>query len=118
MVDETITIPKDREIPRTPDARISQALSDIDYLAKCLRIQKGIIDYGSKVMQAYEDFITRVEDEFVMLERRQIEGSEYVFRSKMLLFSLMMARVYLQVIGPRDSVPMIDGYIERAKRLV
>ena len=35
----------------------------------------------------------------------------------MLLFSLMMARVYLQVVGPRDSLPMIEQYIERAKRL-
>jgi len=114
---ETVTIPKDREISGTQDFRISQVLSDIDYLAKCLRIQKGIIDYGSRVMEAYDDFITRVEDEFAMLEGRQVVGREYVFRSSMLLFSLMMARVYLQVVGPRDSIPKIEAYIERAKKL-
>jgi hypothetical protein len=98
-------------------SKLDQITSDVGYLAQYLKIGKGIYDYGSRIRDAYDDFMTRIEDEFKTLEQGQIEGREYVLRSSMLLFSLMMARVYLDAVGPRDSVPEVERYIERAKKI-
>jgi hypothetical protein len=98
-------------------SKLDQISSRVEYLAQYLKIGEGIYDYGSRIKDAYDDFIMRIEDEFSVLEQRQIEGREYVFRSSMLLFSLMMARVYLEAVGPRDSIPELERYIERAERI-
>jgi hypothetical protein len=61
-----------------------------------------------------------IEDEFQVLERKEMEGREHMYRSSVLLFSLMMARVYVQAVGgqwKQDSLPELERYIERAKRL-
>jgi len=100
------------------DARLDRALADIDFLATYFKIQNGINEYASRIREISYEFISRVEDELRTLEQQEVEGREYVLRSNMLLFSLMMARIYLQVVGPRDSLPMIERYLARAKKLV
>jgi len=115
--DESLTILKREQAEGGLEARLNAALAGLEFLEKYFKIEKGINEYGSRITEAYDEFITRVEDEFITLEQRKIVGKEYALRASMLLFSLMMARVYLQVVGPRDSLPMIEQYIERAKRL-
>ena len=106
------------ELPRTDiESKLDRMSSDVEYLAQHLKIGKGIYDYGSRIRDAYDDFMMRIEDEFTTLEQRKVEGREYVLRSSMLLFSLMMARVYLDVVGPRDSIHELERYIERAEEL-
>jgi len=98
-------------------SKLDQISSRVEYLAQYLKIGEGIYDYGSRIRDAYDDFMMRIEDEFKVLEQREIQGREYVFRSSMLLFTLMMARVYLDAVNQRDSIPEIERYIERAEKL-
>jgi len=115
--DETVTIPKMGSTKANVEAKLNDALDGLAFIEKYFRIEKGINEYGSRILEAYDEFITRVEDEFAALEQRKVVGKEYALRASMLLFALMMARVYLQVVGPRDSLPMIERYIERARKL-
>lgn len=99
-----------------PDARLDKALSGLEFLTTYFKIRDGIDEYGSRILESYDAFMSRVDDESKALESGHVEGREYVLRSNMLLFALMM-RVYLHVFGQPDSLEMIDQYIERAKRL-
>lgn len=98
--------------------RVDQALSDIEFLKTYFKIQNGINEYGSRIREVSYEFISRVEDEIGILERQELQGREYVLRSNMLFFSLMMAKIYVEIVGPRDSLSMIEMYLERAKKLV
>lgn len=104
--------------PSDLDTKLDKALSGLDFLATYFKIQNGINEYGSRIREVSYEFLSRIEDEFGILERQEIEGQAYALRSNMLLFSLMMAKIYLQTVGPRDSLPMVEDCIERAKRLV
>jgi hypothetical protein len=99
------------------NARLNQALSNLDFLTQFFQIQDGVNKYGSRILSAYDAFISGVDDEFSDLESGNVQGPEYVRRSGMLLFALMMAQVYLWVFGKADSVEMVKEYVERAKRL-
>jgi hypothetical protein len=96
---------------------LKQALEGIQFLTRYFKVQEGVLEYGSRILSAYDDFMSRVEDEFSALACGHVEGREYVLRSNMLLFALMMARVYVQVFGRPDSLDMVNRYIERAKKL-
>lgn len=108
------------KISETSDfgARVERALSGIDFLVNHFKIAKDVTEYGSLIIDTYRNFMARVDDEFRTLEQRTVEGPEYVFRSNMLLFSLMMARVYMGLYASEDSLKRVEDRIERAKRLV
>jgi hypothetical protein len=102
------------------ESKIDKMSAEVEYLTQYLKIRKGLIDYGSRLHDAYDDFMRTIEDEFQVLERKEMEGREHMYRSSVLLFSLMMARVYVQAVGgqwKQDSLPELERYIERAKRL-
>jgi len=99
------------------NTRLNEALSNLEFLTQYFKIQDGINEYGSRILSAYDAFISRVDDEFNALGSGNVQGREYVLRSSMLLFALMMARVYLWVFGKPDSLDMVNEYLERAKRL-
>jgi len=115
--DESVLFPKARLTKGNIEGKLDAVLDGVAFIEKYFRIEKEINEYGTFLREVYDDFITRVEDELRVLERREVVGREYVLRSSMLLFSLIMTRVYLGVVGPRDSLPLIDEYIKRAKRL-
>ena len=118
MVDaESLVMPKARSMKDGVEGRLDAVSEDLRFIATYLKIEKGINEYGSRIKEAYEDFMTRIEDEFKALEQRKIVGKEYTYKLNMLLFSLMMAKVYLEATGQRSSLSEIDQYIERAKRL-
>jgi hypothetical protein len=117
LANESAVASRRRQATSDAESKLDRISSDVEYLAQHLKIGKGIYDYGSRIRDAYDDFMMRIEDEFKLLEQGKIEGREYVLRSSMLLFSLMMAKVYLNVAGPRDSIPELERYIERAEKL-
>jgi hypothetical protein len=107
--------------PQTPNdvqSKLNQVSAGIKFLVDHFKIEKEITEYGSLIMDAYDNFMAGVSDEFEVLEQRKVEGPEYHFRSNMLLFSLMMARVYMGLYASEASLHKLEGYIERAKRLV
>jgi len=114
---ESLVMPKARSMKDGVEGRLDAVSEDLRFIATYLKIEKGINEYGSRIKEAYEDFMTRIEDEFKALEQRKIIGKEYTYKLNMLLFSLMMAKVYLEATGQRSSLSEIDQYIERAKRL-
>jgi hypothetical protein len=105
-------------MPKNLGTRVDRALSGLEFLGTYFRIQSAINDYGSRIREVSYEFMSRVEDALRTLESGEVVGSTYVLMSNMLLFSLMMAKIYLQTVGPQDSLPMIENYIGRAKRLV
>lgn len=100
------------------ESKLDQVSADINFLVNHFKIEKEVTDYGSLIMDSYDNFMMGVSDEFEALEQRRVEGPEYHFRSNMLLFSLMMARVYMGLYASESSLHKLEGYIERAKRLV
>ena len=99
-------------------SKLDQVSAGISFLVNHFKIRTDISEYGSLISDAYDNFMAGVNNEFEILEQRKIEGPEYHFRSNMLLFSLMMARVYMGLYAPEASLRKLEGYIERAKRLV
>lgn len=99
-------------------SKLDQVSAGVSLLVNHFKIRTDISEYGSLISDAYDNFMAGVNNEFEILEQRKIEGPEYHFRSNMLLFSLMMARVYMGLYAPEDSLRKLERYIERAKRLV
>ena len=99
------------------DERFGRIMSGIGFIVNHFKIAEDITKYGSLIGDAYDNFIDGVNDEFDVLEQRRVTGSEHVFRSNMLLFSLIMARVYMGLYAPSDSLRRLEDYIEKAKRL-
>jgi hypothetical protein len=110
----------DVEVPSVTglEARVERALSGIDFLASHFKIATEVTKYGSLIGDAYDNFMTGLTDEFTVLEQKNVTGSEYFYRSNVLLFSLMMARVYMSVYGSSGRLLELDKQIERAKKLV
>jgi hypothetical protein len=99
-------------------SKLDQVSAGISFLVNHFKIEKDITEYGSLIMDAYDNFMAGVSDEFEALEQRRVEGPEYHYRSNTLLFSLMMARVYMGLYASETSLHKLEGYIERAKKLV
>ena len=100
------------------ESRLDQVFENIDFLAKYFKIQKGVSEYGSLIVDAYENFKVGIDQEFELLEHGNIDGPEYFSRANMLLFALMMAKVYMGLYSSDASLWKLDEYIERAKKLV
>jgi hypothetical protein len=99
-------------------SKLDQVSAGINFLVNHFKIEKEVTEYGSSIMDAYDNFMMGISDEFEALEQRKVEGPEYHFRSNRLLFSLMMARVYMRLYGSEASLRKLESYIERAKKLV
>lgn len=99
-------------------SRLDKVSAGIDFLVNHFKIEKEVTEYGSSIMDAYDNFMIGISDEFEALEQRRVEGPEYHFRSNTLLFCLMMARVYMGLYGSEASLHKLESYIERAKKLV
>ncbi len=105
--------------------RLDLALRNIDYIAKWINVQEGVLDYGSAVIDVYDGFMAGVEDELALLERSaasppdkcRIQGPEYHYRRNVLLFALMMAKVYTAFYDMPKSVAKIEACLERANKL-
>jgi hypothetical protein len=105
--------------------RLDHALRDIDYIAKWINVQKGVLDCGSAINDAYDGFVAGLEDELAMLElsaasppqQRRIQGPEYHYRRSVLLFALMMAKIYAAFYDMPKSVAKIEACFERANKL-
>lgn len=117
MANELVVVGKGSQTTGDVQSKLDQVSAGIDFLVNHFKIQKEITEYGSLIMDAYDNFIAGVSDEFEALEQRKVEGPEYHFRSNMLLFSLMMARVYMGLYASETSLHKLEGYIERAKKL-
>jgi hypothetical protein len=100
------------------DTRVERALSGIDFLVNHFKIATEVTKYGSLVGDTYDNLMTGVSEEFTALEQRTITGPEYFYRSNVLLFSLMMARVYMSVYGSSERLLELEKQIERAKKFV
>lgn len=98
-------------------SRLEQISSHIEYIANHFKIATSIAEYGSLIGDAYDNFIAGINNEFETLEQRKIEGPNYHFRSNMLLFSLMMARVYMGLYASDKHLDKLESFIERAKKL-
>jgi hypothetical protein len=111
----------EKQLPQVDiQSKLDQMSAEMEYLIQYLKVKKGLLDYGSRLHDAYEDFMRTIENEFEALESKEMEGREHVYRSSVLLFSLMMAKVYVQAVGgqwKQDSLPELEKYIERAKRI-
>lgn len=118
MANELVVVGKGLQTTTDIQSRLDQVSNGIDFLVNHFKIEKEITEYGSLIMDAYDNFMAGVSDEFEALEQRRVEGPEYHFRSNMLLFSLMMARVYMGLYASETSLHKLEGYIERAKKLV
>jgi hypothetical protein len=89
-------------------------VGEIEYVAKWLRIERGILDYGSAIIDAYDSFERSATS---LPEQPRIHGTEYFYRKNVLLFALMMARVYTAFYNMPKSAVKLERYIERAKKL-
>lgn len=99
-------------------SKLDKVLVGIEFLVNHFKITDSVAKYGSLVGDAHDNFMAGVSGEFEVLEQRKIEGPEYHFRSNMLLFSLMMARVYMGLYASETYLLKLEGQIERAKKLV
>lgn len=105
--------------------RLDQAIRDIDYIAKWINVQKGVLNCGSAILDAYDGFMAGLEDELAMLEQstaspsdqHRIQGPEYHYRRNVLLFALMMAKIYTAFYDMPKSVAKIEACLERANKL-
>ena len=105
--------------------RLDLALRNIDYIAKWINVQKGVLDYGSAILDVYDGFMAGLENELATLEHSatsppdqcRIQGPEYHYRRNVLLFALMMAKIYTAFYDMPKSVAKIEACLERANKL-
>jgi hypothetical protein len=69
----------------------------------------------------FHNIVGNIEDEFARLEKRPavVTGPEYVYRSSVLRFALMMARIYANQFPASlpKTIDKIEQWLERAEKL-
>jgi hypothetical protein len=110
----------------TDKARLERILSGVEYLITHWQLHDLINEYGSWATDRF-GFIRYVDDEIERLEVAcnsdppTIQGREYVYRSNVLVFALMMARIWMKLYShtyQADSLKEVEAQLERARKFV
>lgn len=90
----------------------------LDSILEYLKVSDYTINFGNRISGSFVAFMDGIEEEIRILNDREITGPEYYRRAHALLFSLMMAQVYVKVNKLERFSSKVDTYLERANKLI
>ena len=111
----------------TQDDSIAQIQREVHELAVYFKTRHAIHQFfeveGNRIFETWVDFYEKIERELSQLEFSRekghtIEGAEWVYRSNVLFFALMIAKMYFTTTCPnQDWLNAVDKWLQRAEKL-